>query len=740
MKLRVRLRSLNRWTFSVAACAGLFSTVGATAVSYPYVILADQPVAYYRFEDPANSTSIIDSSASGAHAGEVHFDSLGAYPKFEQPGIGSNSVSFHLYTDTGVAQNSHIEVPYTPDLNQPGPFTVECWARPASWGSVYRCPVGNFGGWATSPVQGWHFYQTPGVGATSGWVWVQKGGNIWLGGVAVTKNKWDYLVGVYDGTNVTFYVNGVASGTFKDTAPALNASQPLTIGGNPSGGWYFDGSVDEVAYYTNALTLDQIQMHYAVGLTNFYSGPLPAVVVADPAATTNYAGRTTTFAVTADGTTPLSYQWYKGSTPIPDATNDTLQFSCAYADNGASYKVVVTNMYGSATSAAANLTVTTDLIVLSNPASITRNVGSKAAFIAVADGALPFSYQWSKGSTTIIGATNQTLWLANVQLADDTTTYSVMVKNPWNNSNTPPATLSVVARANPVSITGYAKIVMADDPVAFWRLDEPDGSVTAIDAAGSFDGTYTPDNGTITYDAATGIPNETNTAMSVSGGARVAIPWALELNPHGPFTAEAWFKPATLKTDSLDYRTVFSSMGPGGTTGPNGWLLYQQPDNSFSWVLFNQNWVSSFMGDPVDVVEANAWYHMALTYAGSLFSIYVNGHLSATQTYDAFVPNPDGAFNLGYRSDNAWNPFDGTLDDVAFYNKALTLEQVQAHYSATVRLSATQVGNTLVLSWPFGTLQQGDQATGTYSDLPTATSPYTNAISGLTKFFRVKVE
>ncbi|HVV71453.1 MAG TPA: LamG-like jellyroll fold domain-containing protein [Verrucomicrobiae bacterium] len=739
MKRVLRLRSLHRWVLPAAACLGLFSSVAAIAASYPDTILADQPVAYYRLEDPVFSTAITDSSASGMYVGQAYYDSLGAYPKFQQPGIGSNSVSFHLYTDSGVKQNSHIEIPYTPDLNQPGPFTIECWVRPASWGSDYRCPVGNFGGWASSPVQGWHFYQTPGVGATSTWIWVQKGGNIWLGSTAVTKNKWDYLAAVYDGTNVTFYVNSVADGTFKDTEPAFNTGQPLTIGGNPAGGWYFDGNVDEVAYYTNALSVEQLQTHFAVGLTNFYNGPVPASVVADPVDTTNYAGRTATFGVTADGTAPLSYQWFKGNTLIAGATADTLQFTCAYSDNGASYHVVVTNLYGSATSAPAALTIATDLIVLSTPESVTRNAGSKAAFIALADGALPFTYQWYKGDNAITGETNQTLWLSNVQLTDDNTTYSVTVKNPWNSSNTPPATLTVVARPNPVPITGYAKIVMADDPVAFWRLNEPAGSGVAVDAAGSFDGTYDPGNGTVALGATTGIPRETDTGVSVVDGARVAIPWALELNPHGPFTAEAWFKPATLRTNSLDYRTVFSSMGPGGSSGPNGWLLYQQPDNSFAWVLFNQNWVSSFMGDPVDVVEANTWYHMALTYDGSLFSIYVNGHLSATQTYDAFVPNPDGDTNLGYRSDDGWNPFDGTLDDVAFYNKALTLEQVQTHYFGTVRLNASQTGNSLVLAWPFGTLQQADQLNGTFTDISTATSPYTNAISGSMKFFRVKV-
>ena len=116
MKPLLRLRSPHYWTLAAAACFALFSPAAAHAVSYPYIILADQPVAYYRFEDPANSSTIIDSSGSGAYVGDVHLDALGAYPKFEQPGIGSNSVSFHLYTDNGVAQNSHIEVPYTPDL------------------------------------------------------------------------------------------------------------------------------------------------------------------------------------------------------------------------------------------------------------------------------------------------------------------------------------------------------------------------------------------------------------------------------------------------------------------------------------------------------------------------------------------------------------------------------------------------------------------------------------------------
>jgi hypothetical protein len=77
---------------------------------------------------------------------------------------------------------------------------------------------------------------------------------------------------------------------------------------------------------------------------------------------------------------------------------------------------------------------------------------------------------------------------------------------------------------------------------------------------------------------------------------------------------------------------------------------------------------------------------------------------------------------------------------VALYNKALTAQQVQLHYLNTVKLSITKSANNVVLSWPFGTLQAAPLATGTYTNITTATSPYTNAPSGSAMFYRVKVQ
>ena len=265
--------------------AGLLLSVGmVNAASYPETVLSDGPVAYYRFEDPTNSTTIFDSSASGAYGGAITFDDYAAWPKLGQPGVGSNSISFHVMAEQ--TQKPYVSVPYTADLNQTGPFTVECWARATSFGGPdeWRSPVGNFGGWGDA--SGWFFYQSPGSG--SSWIWVQKGGGIWVGQVPVRKNQWDYLAAVFDGTTVTFYINGEARGSANASTATPNTGRPFCIGQRADNTCYFDGNVDEVAIYTNALSVDRIQLHYSVGLTNFYNGPIAVYITQDPAPVTQF--------------------------------------------------------------------------------------------------------------------------------------------------------------------------------------------------------------------------------------------------------------------------------------------------------------------------------------------------------------------------------------------------------------------------------------------------------------------
>ena len=117
----------------------------------------------------------------------------------------------------------------------------------------------------------------------------------------------------------------------------------------------------------------------------------------------------------------------------------------------------------------------------------------------------------------------------------------------------------------------------------------------------------------------------------------------------------------------------------------------------------------------------------------------MNGVERFASPYPDFVQNSDSPLVLGWGYSSG-PPFDGAIDDVALYNKALTLDQVQAHYNATVKVGVTRSGNNVILSWPLGTLQSAPAVAGTYTDMPSATSPFTNTVSQTPTFYRVKVQ
>ncbi len=383
--------SCQRPVLSFLAVITLFGLPAANAATYPDTVKQDNPIAYYRLEETSGPTAV-DSSASGLYP--ATYNVSGAYPQLGQPGIDTNSIGLSS------AQTASITAGYYADLNPQGPFSFEVWVRPTSapTGGDYRCPIGNFGGWNTGGGNGtgWYVYQTPNPG--SGLAFIMQGTPVWISS-GYSLFNWYHLVGTYDGTNGAFYVNGTLIGSAAATGYLINPGNPLGIGQRADGYGAWDGNVDEVAIYTNALKLDRIQAHYQVGTNSFRTPPVPATVRQDPVSTTNYAGHTVQFSVLADGTPTLLYQWLKRGALISGATASAYSFNCAVADDGADYKVVVTNNYGSATSAVAILTVSTNLLVNMQPIPIVRNVGSKAAFQVVAEGALPLSYQWYKGAS-----------------------------------------------------------------------------------------------------------------------------------------------------------------------------------------------------------------------------------------------------------------------------------------------------------------------------------------------------
>jgi len=175
--------------------------------------------------------------------------------------------------------------------------------------------------------------------------------------------------------------------------------------------------------------------------------PVAPTITTQPASQTVTAGQTATFAVVASGTAPLSYQWKKSGVAISGATSSSYTTPATVtSDSGSTFSVVVTNSAGTATSAAATLTVNPAPVaptITTQPASQTVTAGQTATFAVVASGTAPLSYQWKKNGVNITGATLSSYSTPATATSDSGSTFTVVVTNSAGTVASAAATLTV---------------------------------------------------------------------------------------------------------------------------------------------------------------------------------------------------------------------------------------------------------------------------------------------------------
>jgi hypothetical protein len=181
--------------------------------------------------------------------------------------------------------------------------------------------------------------------------------------------------------------------------------------------------------------------------------PVSPVIATHPADRTVTQGQTATFQVTANGSSPLSYQWQRNMVNIPGANAPSYTTpATVLADNGAKFRCVVTNAFGSATSNEATLTVNAPPSITSHPADQTVTVGQTATFSVSANGSAPLSYQWQRNLVNIPGANSASYTTPATVLADNGAKFRCVVTNAFGTANSNEATLTVQAPA-PVILT-----------------------------------------------------------------------------------------------------------------------------------------------------------------------------------------------------------------------------------------------------------------------------------------------
>jgi GH25 family lysozyme M1 (1,4-beta-N-acetylmuramidase) len=240
--------------------------------------------------------------------------------------------------------------------------------------------------------------------------------------------------------------------------PDAQNGQPYTNGVWPTWVFWQYSATGHVAGVTTACDEDVFNGTRAQ-LTNYIIGRvIRPSITQQPGNRSIGVGGSATFSITAQGINPLGYQWQKNNTNLNNGghysgcTNNALVVSSADATDVASYRCIVSHVYGTSNSASATLTVTN----LNIPPSFTllptnqyAAAGGIASFSVAVSGSSPFSYRWQKNATNLYdgghhsGCATNTLIISS---ADDTdvANYRCVVTNNYGATNSTSASLTVL--------------------------------------------------------------------------------------------------------------------------------------------------------------------------------------------------------------------------------------------------------------------------------------------------------
>jgi Concanavalin A-like lectin/glucanases superfamily len=214
----------------------------------------------------------------------------------------------------------------------------------------------------------------------------------------------------------------------------------------------------------------------------------------------------------------------------------------------------------------------------------------------------------------------------------------------------------------------YSARVLADAPVAYWRLGDKTGSI-ARDEKGQYAGVI---KGTVFRDQPGVVDG--NGAMRFDGSTGyIDFGDVLDFPNRKPFSIEAWVKPEVIDTNVRPYISKISVEDPF-----DGYSVILFQPRGIHFALCAQETDCPSPRAPAPPI--NRFTHLVVTYDGSLAQIFYDGARVKSGPYSGALIDNDIALTIG--RDSAGQSFAGTLDEVAIYDRALPEARIQAHFAA----------------------------------------------------------
>lgn len=223
----------------------------------------------------------------------------------------------------------------------------------------------------------------------------------------------------------------------------------------------------------------------------------------------------------------------------------------------------------------------------------------------------------------------------------------------------------------------YVDEVLADSPVAYYRLDESSGQPQ--DSSGNGNDTDTSFGSAPTYSVTSLLTSGGGTAITFNNSAHFSAPDDATLDIGDVFTLECWIR-----------RTV---------TGVNEAIM-DKGANAFRWYITSTGVVTLEKSGVADAIRSSVTmqntdtHHLVVTKNGATRVVYMDavdvtsGSPPANQTIESNAV----ALFLGAQA-NSGIPSRSTLDEIAIYGTALSQARIQAHYDAGIAESAGIVFN-----------------------------------------------
>lgn len=213
--------------------------------------------------------------------------------------------------------------------------------------------------------------------------------------------------------------------------------------------------------------------------------------------------------------------------------------------------------------------------------------------------------------------------------------------------------------------------ILGLDPLGYWRFEETNGS--SINTWGS--------------DAGLSGTTEGNARLNVTGPEGFGFE-----QPHSAIRFDGRNDAVTTNASALSDLSAFTLMGfiaPDEQTEQRVGLFGQDDAIEFGFISPNQLHVWTPTGGSVNASYEFAndeWHHVAAVGDGTQIRIYIDGNLAASGgTATANYGASAAGFNIGGEGifDATANWFDGEMDEVAIFDKALTAEQIQSVVAGT---------------------------------------------------------